>query len=73
MTAVDLALELVGLDTVNPPGRSAHGSSPPHPVLGEPTLDVGTISGGSGINLVPDPAEAGTPLRSPPRTALFRP
>jgi succinyl-diaminopimelate desuccinylase len=38
----------------------------PHPVLGEPTLNVGTISGGSGINLVPDRAEAGIDIRTVP-------
>ena len=27
---------------------------PPHPLLGHPTLSVGTISGGSGVNTVPD-------------------
>jgi succinyl-diaminopimelate desuccinylase len=38
----------------------------PHPILGEPTLNVGTISGGSGINLVPDRAEAGIDIRTVP-------
>jgi succinyl-diaminopimelate desuccinylase len=72
-------------------GKSAHGSSPhlgrnaiyplaaavaalseltfdvpPHPVLGEPSFNVGTISGGSGINLVPDRAEAGIDIRTVP-------
>ena len=72
-------------------GKSAHGSSPqlgrnaiyplaaavarladlsldaePHPVLGEPTFNVGVISGGSGINLVPDRAEAGIDVRTVP-------
>ena len=72
-------------------GKSAHGSSPQlgrnaiyplaaavaaiaeldfdvpaHPVLGEPTFNVGTISGGSGINLVPDRAEAGIDIRTVP-------
>jgi succinyl-diaminopimelate desuccinylase len=72
-------------------GKSAHGSSPqlgrnaiyplaaavaalselrfdvePHPILGEPTLNVGTIAGGSGINLVPDRAEAGIDIRTVP-------
>ena len=72
-------------------GKSAHGSSPqlgrnaiyplaaavaalselrfdfePHAILGEPTLNVGTISGGSGINLVPDRAEAGIDIRTVP-------
>jgi succinyl-diaminopimelate desuccinylase len=39
---------------------------PPHAVLGEPTLNVGTISGGAGINLVPDRAEAGIDIRTIP-------
>jgi succinyl-diaminopimelate desuccinylase len=72
-------------------GKSAHGSSPhlgrnaiyplaaavaalaeldfevePHPILGEPTLNLGTINGGSGINLVPDRAEAGIDIRTVP-------
>jgi succinyl-diaminopimelate desuccinylase len=38
----------------------------PHPVLGEPTFNVGTVSGGSGINLVPDRAEAGIDIRTVP-------
>lgn len=37
-----------------------------HPVLGEPTFNVGVISGGSGINLVPDRAEAGIDVRTVP-------
>jgi succinyl-diaminopimelate desuccinylase len=39
---------------------------PRHPVLGEPTFNVGTVSGGSGINLVPDRAEAGIDIRTVP-------
>jgi succinyl-diaminopimelate desuccinylase len=38
----------------------------PHPVLGEPTLNVGTIHGGSGVNLVPDRAEAQIDVRTVP-------
>jgi succinyl-diaminopimelate desuccinylase len=38
----------------------------PHPILGEVTLNVGTISGGAGINLVPDRAEAGIDVRTVP-------
>jgi succinyl-diaminopimelate desuccinylase len=38
----------------------------PHPILGEPTLNLGTINGGSGINLVPDRAEAGIDIRTVP-------
>jgi succinyl-diaminopimelate desuccinylase len=39
---------------------------PPHPVLGEPTLNVGTISGGTGINSVPDRAVVGVDVRTIP-------
>jgi succinyl-diaminopimelate desuccinylase len=39
---------------------------PPHPLLGSPTLNVGTIHGGSGINLVPDRAEAQIDVRTVP-------
>lgn len=38
----------------------------PHPLLGAPTLRVGTISGGSAINLTPDYAEAGIDIRYVP-------
>jgi succinyl-diaminopimelate desuccinylase len=38
----------------------------PHPILGEPTFNVGVIKGGSGINLVPDRAEAGFDIRTVP-------
>ena len=38
----------------------------PHPVLGEATLNVGTISGGTGVNLVPDRAEAQIDVRTVP-------
>ena len=38
----------------------------PHEVLGSPTLNVGTISGGVGINVVPDRAEAGIDVRTIP-------
>ena len=36
---------------------------PPHPILGTPTLNIGTIRGGAGINLVPDHAEIGVDIR----------
>jgi acetylornithine deacetylase/succinyl-diaminopimelate desuccinylase-like protein len=36
------------------------------PVLGHPTLSVGTISGGSKINIVPDSCEAGVDIRTIP-------
>jgi succinyl-diaminopimelate desuccinylase len=39
---------------------------PAHPLLGAPTLNVGTIHGGSGINLVPDRAEAQIDVRTIP-------
>jgi succinyl-diaminopimelate desuccinylase len=39
---------------------------PEHPVLGAPTLNVGTIRGGTGINLVPDRAEAQIDVRTVP-------
>ncbi|HEY9518983.1 MAG TPA: M20 family metallopeptidase [Gemmatimonadales bacterium] len=35
----------------------------PHPLLGSPTLNIGTIAGGSGINLVADSAEIGVDVR----------
>jgi succinyl-diaminopimelate desuccinylase len=39
---------------------------PAHPLLGAPTLNVGTIAGGSGINLVPDRGEAQIDVRTVP-------
>jgi len=39
---------------------------PPHPVLGPPTLNVGTIRGGLNINSVPDQAEIGIDIRTIP-------
>jgi succinyl-diaminopimelate desuccinylase len=38
----------------------------PHPVLGAPTLNVGTIHGGMNINSVPDRTEIGIDLRTVP-------
>ena len=38
----------------------------PHAVMGKPTLNVGTISGGSGVNLVPDEATIGVDMRTVP-------
>ncbi len=38
----------------------------PHPVLGIPTLNVGTISGGTNINSVPDLASIGVDIRTVP-------
>lgn len=39
---------------------------PPHPVMGAATLSVGTIEGGSGVNLVPDAARIGVDVRTLP-------
>jgi len=41
---------------------------PEHPVMGLPTLNVGTFAGGSGINLVPDAATLGVDVRTVPGT-----
>jgi succinyl-diaminopimelate desuccinylase len=38
----------------------------PHPVMGGPTLNVGTVNGGSGVNLVPDSASIGVDIRTVP-------
>ena len=37
-----------------------------HPVMGGPTLNVGTVAGGSGVNLVPDRASIGVDIRTVP-------
>ncbi|MBI1943977.1 MAG: M20 family metallopeptidase [Betaproteobacteria bacterium] len=37
-----------------------------HPVMGAPTLNVGTFAGGSGVNLVPDAAKIGVDIRTVP-------
>ena len=39
---------------------------PAHPVMGLPTLNVGTFAGGSGVNLVPDAATIGVDIRTVP-------
>lgn len=39
---------------------------PEHPVMGAPTLNVGTFEGGSGVNLVPDSATIGVDIRTVP-------
>jgi succinyl-diaminopimelate desuccinylase len=39
---------------------------PAHPVMGEPTLNVGTFAGGSGVNVVPDAATVGVDIRTVP-------
>jgi len=41
---------------------------PAHPVMGAPTLNVGTVEGGSGVNLVPDLARIGVDIRTVPGT-----
>jgi succinyl-diaminopimelate desuccinylase len=38
----------------------------PHAVMGSPTMNVGTISGGSGVNMVPDTADIGVDIRTVP-------
>lgn len=38
----------------------------PHPVMGAPTLNVGTFEGGAGVNLVPDAARIGVDIRTLP-------
>ena len=38
----------------------------PHPILGEPTLNVGTIAGGLNINSVPDSCTIGVDIRTIP-------
>jgi succinyl-diaminopimelate desuccinylase len=37
-----------------------------HPVMGLPTMNVGTFEGGSGVNLVPDLAKIGVDIRTVP-------
>ena len=38
----------------------------PHPVMGQPTLNVGTIEGGNTVNAVPDAASIGVDIRTVP-------
>src|SRR5258708_4635200 len=38
----------------------------PHPIMGKPTLNVGTFSGGQGVNMVPDTASVGVDIRTVP-------
>jgi succinyl-diaminopimelate desuccinylase len=40
--------------------------APAHPVMGGPTMNVGTFEGGSGVNLVPDAARIGVDVRTVP-------
>jgi succinyl-diaminopimelate desuccinylase len=37
-----------------------------HPIMGEPTMNVGTMAGGSGVNMVPDTATIGVDIRTVP-------
>ncbi len=37
-----------------------------HPIMGMPTMNVGTFEGGSGVNLVPDQARIGVDIRTVP-------
>jgi succinyl-diaminopimelate desuccinylase len=37
---------------------------PAHPVMGKPTMNVGTFEGGQGVNLVPDAASIGVDIRT---------
>jgi succinyl-diaminopimelate desuccinylase len=37
-----------------------------HPVMGAPTMNVGTMAGGSGVNMVPDTATIGVDIRTVP-------
>jgi succinyl-diaminopimelate desuccinylase len=39
-----------------------------HPIMGLPTMNVGTFEGGSGVNLVPDLARIGVDIRTVPGT-----
>ena len=39
---------------------------PAHPVMGKPTLNVGTIEGGSSVNAVADSADIGVDIRTVP-------
>ena len=41
---------------------------PEHATMGLPTLNVGTVEGGSGVNLVPDLARIGVDIRTVPGT-----
>ena len=41
---------------------------PAHPIMGSPTMNVGTVEGGSGVNLVPDLAKIGVDIRTVPGT-----
>ncbi len=60
LTAAKGALALAGLDF----------EQPPHALLGRPTVNVGTMHGGTAINMVPDHAELGVDIRTVPGLAI---
>src|SRR6266705_5498064 len=39
-------------------------AQPEHPVMGRPTMNVGTFEGGQGVNMVPDAASIGVDIRT---------
>ena len=41
-------------------------AQPEHPVMGRPTMNVGTFEGGQGVNMVPDAATIGVDIRTLP-------
>ena len=41
-------------------------AQPEHPVMGRPTMNVGTFEGGQGVNMVPDAAIIGVDIRTLP-------
>src|SRR5258708_4570107 len=41
-------------------------AQPAHPVMGRPTMNVGTFEGGQGVNMVPDAASVGVDIRTLP-------
>jgi succinyl-diaminopimelate desuccinylase len=49
--------------------RSFDFATPPHPLMGPPTLNVGTLHGGLNINSVPDRATIGIDIRTIPGQA----
>lgn len=42
------------------------GNRPAHPILGQPTINIGTFRGGENVNSVPDWAEVGIDIRTTP-------
>src|SRR5229473_5963 len=47
-------------------------AQPAHPVMGPPTMNVGTFEGGQGVNMVPDAARVGVDIRTLPGMDLAR-